>query len=81
MGFTWWQFMLIAVVVMLFFGRGKISEIMGDVAQGTKSFRKGLRDDDDSDATDATAKSLENDAGRTAQAHANKQTQNPDKAS
>jgi sec-independent protein translocase protein TatA len=42
-GFTEW--MLIAVVV-LFFGRGKVSELMGDVAKGIKSFKKGLAEDD-----------------------------------
>ena len=33
-------------VVLLLFGRGKISDLMGDVAQGIKSFKKGLQDDD-----------------------------------
>ena len=35
-----------AVVLILFGGKGKISEIMGDVAKGIKSFKKGLSDDD-----------------------------------
>ena len=35
---------------MLLFGRGKISELMGDVAKGVKSFKKGLSDDDDEEA-------------------------------
>ena len=43
-GFTEW--MLIAVVVVLLFGRGKVSELMGDVAKGIKSFKTGLADDD-----------------------------------
>ena len=39
--------LLVAVVVLIFFGgKGKISEIMGDVAKGIKSFKKGLADDD-----------------------------------
>jgi sec-independent protein translocase protein TatA len=33
-------------VVLLLFGRGKISELMGDVAQGIKAFKKGMSDDD-----------------------------------
>jgi len=35
-----------AVVLILFGGKGKISEIMGDIAKGIKSFKKGLSDDD-----------------------------------
>jgi sec-independent protein translocase protein TatA len=38
--------LLIAVIVLLFGGRGKISELMGDFAQGIRSFRKGLADDE-----------------------------------
>ncbi|MDD7908744.1 MULTISPECIES: twin-arginine translocase TatA/TatE family subunit [Pseudovibrio] len=40
-----WQIVIIAVVVVLLFGRGKISELMGDVAKGINSFKKGLKDD------------------------------------
>ncbi len=45
-----WQIVIIAVVVVLLFGRGKISELMGDVAKGIKSFKKGLNEDDTADA-------------------------------
>ena len=38
---------LIAVIVLLFGGRGKISDLMGDVAKGIKSFRSGLSDPED----------------------------------
>lgn len=41
-----WQIVIIAVVVVLLFGRGKISELMGDVAKGINSFKKGLKDED-----------------------------------
>ena len=44
--FSIWHWMLVIVVVMLLFGRGKISELMGDVAQGIKSFKKGMAEDD-----------------------------------
>jgi sec-independent protein translocase protein TatA len=50
----WHWLIVIAVVALLFGGRGKISELMGDVAKGVKSFRKGLGDDDE------TAKAVEN---------------------
>lgn len=39
-----WQIVIIAVVVVLLFGRGKISDLMGDVAKGITSFRKGLKE-------------------------------------
>ena len=41
------QIIIIAVVVILLFGRGKISELMGDVAKGINSFKKGLKDQDE----------------------------------
>ena len=44
-----WHWLVVIVVVMLLFGRGKISELMGDVAQGIKSFKKGLAEDDKAD--------------------------------
>lgn len=43
----WHWLVVIAVVAILFGGRGKISDLMGDVAKGVKSFRKGLSDDED----------------------------------
>ncbi|MGH6817731.1 MAG: twin-arginine translocase TatA/TatE family subunit [Methylovirgula sp.] len=42
----WHLLILAAIVLILFGGRGKISDIMGDVAKGIKSFKKGLADDD-----------------------------------
>ena len=41
----WSGIIIVAVLVVLLFGRGKISSIMGDVAKGIKSFKKGLSDD------------------------------------
>ena len=41
-----WQIVIVAVVVVLLFGRGKISELMGDMAKGINSFKKGLKDED-----------------------------------
>jgi len=42
-----WHWLIVVVVVLLLFGRGKISDLMGDVAKGVKSFKKGLADDDE----------------------------------
>jgi sec-independent protein translocase protein TatA len=41
-----WHWVIVAVIVMLLFGRGKVSELMGDVAKGIKSFKKGLAEDE-----------------------------------
>jgi sec-independent protein translocase protein TatA len=41
-----WQILLIVVILVLLFGRGKISDLMGDVAKGIKSFKKGMSDDE-----------------------------------
>ena len=50
-----WHWLLVILVVVLLFGRGKISDLMGDVAKGVKSFKKGLADDDE----DTTPKPIE----------------------
>jgi len=41
-----WHWIIVIGVVLLLFGRGKISDLMGDVAQGIKAFKKGMSDDD-----------------------------------
>jgi sec-independent protein translocase protein TatA len=41
-----WGILVVAIVVLLLFGRGKISGMMGEVATGIKAFQKGLKDDD-----------------------------------
>jgi sec-independent protein translocase protein TatA len=41
-----WHWIVVIGVVLLLFGRGKISELMGDVAQGIKAFKKGMAEDD-----------------------------------
>ena len=41
-----WGIIIVAVVVVLLFGRGKISGMMGEMAQGIKAFQKGMRDED-----------------------------------
>lgn len=48
MGFgSIWHWVIVLVVVLLLFGSGKISGIMGDVAKGIKSFKKGMKEDED----------------------------------
>jgi sec-independent protein translocase protein TatA len=56
--FSIWHWMLFgAVALLLFGGKGKISDIMGDVAKGVKSFKKGLADDDEDTKPATTAAS------------------------
>ena len=45
MGISFWQIAIVVVLVVLLFGRGKISSLMGDVAKGIKSFKKGMASD------------------------------------
>ena len=44
MSIGFWQIAIVVVLVVLLFGRGKISDLMGDVAKGIKSFKKGMSD-------------------------------------
>ena len=60
--FSWWHWVLLLVVVMVVFGgKGKVSDLMGDVAKGIKSFKKGMADDPADDA-DEDVKTLEKTA-------------------
>ena len=66
--FSIWHWMLFgAVALLLFGGKGKISDIMGDVAKGVKSFKKGMADDDEgkpaSTASASAPRPIENRVG------------------
>ena len=43
---SWIQILIVVVLLVLLFGRGKISDLMGDVAKGINSFKKGLKEDE-----------------------------------
>ena len=43
---SWFQILIVVVLLVLLFGRGKISELMGDVAKGIKSFKKGMAEEE-----------------------------------
>jgi len=67
MGAHWTGILVVVVLlVLLFGGRGKISALMGDMAKGVTAFRKGLKDEDEAKAEEAT-KSLNADAAEPAQ--------------
>jgi sec-independent protein translocase protein TatA len=54
MSIGFWQIAIVVILVVLLFGRGKISSLMGDVAKGIKSFKKGMS----SDVTDDTSSNI-----------------------
>lgn len=62
MGLSFWHIMIVLLVIVLLFGQGKISEVMGDVAKGIKSFKKGLTEEDE--PAKPAAKTLEIDADK-----------------
>ena len=62
-----WHWALVILVVVLLFGRGKISDLMGDVAKGIKSFKKGMAEDEPQTAN-GTPKSIEQAAAEKAEA-------------
>ena len=66
-GLSIWHWALVILVVMLLFGRGKISDLMGDVAKGIKSFKKGMSDDEPATAS-GDAKTIDQQAAAKAEA-------------
>ena len=64
-----WHWIIVIAVVLLLFGRGKISDLMGDVASGIKAFKKGMAEDDTPKADPGTAdpKAIDHQPGKTAQ--------------
>jgi len=46
-GFSLWHWLIVGIVILLLFGKGRFSDMMGDVAKGLKSFKKGMSEDDD----------------------------------
>ena len=54
-GFSPWHIALLALVVFLLFGKGKLSELMGDAAKGIKAFKKGMSDEEEAAAAAAKA--------------------------
>tara|TARA_A100001011_G_C14276399_1_gene829444 strand:- start:481 stop:678 length:198 start_codon:yes stop_codon:yes gene_type:complete len=56
MSIGFWQIAIVVILVVLLFGRGKISDLMGDVAKGIKSFKKGMSDNSNSSNQDTSDK-------------------------
>jgi sec-independent protein translocase protein TatA len=60
-GFSIWHWLIVGLVVLLLFGKGRFSDMMGDVAKGLKNFKKGMSEDEEAEQRRLTAE-------RTAQA-------------
>ena len=69
--FSIWHWLIVLVVVLLLFGRGKIPELMGDMAKGIKSFKKGMSEEDEAAAN---AKTVEHRADEPVNAPKQKAT-------
>ncbi len=64
--FSIWHWLIVlAVVLLLFGGRGKISGLMGDFGKGLKSFKKGMKDDEDETASEEEPKVLKSESVAT----------------
>ncbi len=48
--FSIWHWLVVGIIVMLLFGKGRFSDMMGDVAKGIKSFKKGMTEEDEQHA-------------------------------
>lgn len=59
MSLGFWQIALLVILFLLFFGRGKIPQLMGDIAEGIKSFKKGINDSQSDDKTIAASEKVE----------------------
>jgi sec-independent protein translocase protein TatA len=55
-----WHWVVVGIVIMLLFGRGKVSELMGDVAKGIKAFKKGMSEEEQQAQATASADAQKN---------------------
>jgi sec-independent protein translocase protein TatA len=65
-GFSLWHWIIVVLVVLVLFGRGRISETMGDFGKGIKSFKKGLAEDETKPAAPPPAQQIPPPAAATA---------------
>ena len=80
MSIGFWQIAIVVILVVLLFGRGKISSLMGDVAKGIKSFKKGMSTDptDDQQEKNITESQDSNNQDTNNQDTNNQDTNNKD---
>jgi len=67
-----WQIVVIVLLILVLFGKGKISGLMGDFAQGIKAFKKGMQDDTAHASSGEDAKALKSETGEDAVASGKK---------
>ena len=85
MSIGFWQIAIVVVLVVLLFGRGKISSLMGDVAKGIKSFKKGISDNQDQSLSsensnqDQSSSSEDSNEDQSSSSEDSNQDQNPEK--
>jgi sec-independent protein translocase protein TatA len=68
-GFSLWHWLVVGVIILLLFGKGRFSDMMGDVAKGLKSFKKGMSEDEETAAAQRrieAERTIEADRARTA---------------
>lgn len=58
--FSIWHWVIVLLIVLLLFGAGKLPKVMGDLAKGVKSFKAGLKDEENNPDPAATAKVIPN---------------------
>jgi len=72
MSIGFWQIAIVVVLVVLLFGRGKISSLMGDVAKGIKSFKKGMSDNpEQTSSLSSTSEKTSNEESSTSEKPSN----------
>ena len=76
MSIGFWQIAIVVVLVVLLFGRGKISSLMGDVAKGIKSFKKGMSDNPAQ--SNSTSEETTSTSEETTSSSENKSSENQD---
>jgi sec-independent protein translocase protein TatA len=58
-GLSIWHWLIVGILVLLLFGKGRFSDMMGDVAKGIKSFKKGMAEDEQNPASPAPMKHID----------------------
>ena len=81
MSFGFWQIAIVVVLVVLLFGRGKISSLMGDVAKGIKSFKKGMSDNPDQTSSLSSTSSSTSEKTSNEESSTSEKTSNEDQDS
>ena len=74
-----WQILIVAIVVLVLFGRGRISEMMGDFGKGINSFKKGMNDERNASSSSEASPRIEAPAPTEAPAATTETASNGDK--